>query len=65
MNMCPDTYKEIKTFEYSNCIVRVHIPDLTEQERASRMRMIYKASESLLKKADKIERRKECHEKAK
>ena len=65
MSKAVDTYKEIKTFEYPNCIVRVHIPDLTEQERAFRMRLIHKSAEALLKKADKLESRKERHEKAK
>lgn len=43
-----DTYKEEKTFVYSNCIVRVHIPDLTEEERARRMKEIQRAAEKLL-----------------
>lgn len=65
MNMCPDTYKEIKTFEYPNCIVRVHIPDITEHEKAIRMKLIHKASESLLKEVCRVESRKERHEKTK
>lgn len=65
MSKCQDTYKEIKTFEHKNCIVRVHFPDLTERERAIRMKSIQKASEALLKKVDKLESRKERHEKAK
>lgn len=44
-----DTYKEIKTFTYPNAIVRVHIPDLTEDERNKRMRRIAKAAEALIK----------------
>lgn len=44
-----DTYKEIKTFEYPNFIVRVHIPDLTKEERARRMKEIEKAAINLLK----------------
>ena len=46
---CQDTYKEIKTFTYSNAIVRVYIPDLTEEERTKRMKSIHKAASSLLK----------------
>ena len=48
-----DTYKEIRTFEFPNAIVRVYIPDLTEEERARRMKRIYKAAENLLKSAQK------------
>ncbi len=44
-----DTYKEVKTFTYPNCIVRVHIPDLTEEERARRMQRIHDAAADLLK----------------
>ena len=44
-----DTYKEVRVFEFSNMIVRVHIPELTEEERARRMKQLYKAAEALLK----------------
>lgn len=44
-----DTYKEIKTFTYPGMTIRVHIPDLTEEERARRMKRIAKAAEALLK----------------
>lgn len=44
-----DTYKEVRTFTYPNCIVRVHIPDLTEEERARRMQEIHNAAAKLLK----------------
>lgn len=44
-----DTYKEVKTFTYPNCIVRVHIPDLTEEERTRRMQRIHDAAADLLK----------------
>lgn len=43
-----DTYKEVRTFKYPNAIVRVHIPDLTEEERNRRMRQIEKAAIDLL-----------------
>ena len=65
MSKCQDTYKEIKTFEYPNCIVRVHIPDITEQEREYRMRIIQKSAEALLKEVHRIESRKERNEKEK
>lgn len=56
-----DTYKEIKTLTYPNMIVRVHIPDLTEDEREKRMRNIKKATESFLKAVIREERK--AHEK--
>lgn len=40
---------EIKTFTYPNAIVRVHLPDLTDEEHNRRMKKIYKAAEELLK----------------
>ena len=45
-----DTYKEIRTFRYPNAIVRVHLPDITEQERARRMKELERAATELLKK---------------
>lgn len=44
-----DSYKEVKVFQFPNMNVRVHIPDLTPQERTRRMNAIYKQSENLLK----------------
>lgn len=49
MSRQKDTYKEVKVFEYPNMIIRVHIPDLTEQERNRRMKEVYKAAEALLR----------------
>lgn len=46
-----DVYKEIRIFEYPGATVRVHIPDLTAEERAKRMTQIRKAAEALLKEA--------------
>ncbi len=44
-----DTYKEVRVFEYPNMTVRVHIPDLTEEERARRMKKIHTAAAELLR----------------
>ena len=52
-----DTYKEVRTFVYPNAIVRVHIPDLTEEERAKRMKMVHDAAAALLKDNTKGGRR--------
>lgn len=38
----------IQTFNFDNMIVRVHRPDLTEEERTHRMKSIKSASERLL-----------------
>ena len=56
-----DTYKEVRTFTYPNMVVRVHIPDLTEDERNRRMRTVKKAAEDLLKATIREERK--AHEK--
>lgn len=44
-----DTYKAVKTFVYPNAIVRVHIPDLTEEEQRRRMKRIHAAAADLLR----------------
>lgn len=44
-----DTYKEVKMFQSSNAVVRVHIPDLAEDERKARLETIKKSAEKLLK----------------
>lgn len=44
-----DTYKEPKTIEFENMVVRVHRPILTEAEQKRRMKQIYKSAETLLK----------------
>ena len=46
-----DTYREIKTITFPGMIARVHIPELTEDERSRRMNNIRKAAENLLKGA--------------
>ena len=44
-----DSYKEIKVFEFDNAVVRVHTPDLTEEERSRRMNRIKAAAENMMK----------------
>ena len=44
-----DTYNEIKTFEYPNMTIRVHIPVLSDVEKNRRMKQLSKATEALLK----------------
>lgn len=50
---------EILTFNYPNAVVRVHLPDLTDEEQKSCMKKIHKAAEELLK--DKIGGRRETN----
>ena len=44
-----DTYKEVRVFNFPGMTARVHIPDLTPEERSYRMKGIQKAAEKLLK----------------
>ena len=44
---------EIKTFTYPNAIVRVHFPDLSDEENNKRMKKIHKAAAELLKETRK------------
>lgn len=40
-----DTYKEVRVIELPNATVRVHIPDITPEERARRIdRIAYSAA---------------------
>lgn len=43
----------VKTFTYSNAIVRVHSPNLTEEENKRRMKKIHTAAAELLKETIK------------
>lgn len=43
-----DTYKEVKVFTFPGMIARVYIPDLTEEERARRMKRIHDSAARLL-----------------
>lgn len=53
--MSKDTYKEVRTFHYENAVVRVHIPDLTEEESARRMKAIKEAAAELLSEPKRTE----------
>lgn len=43
-----DTYKEVRTICRDGVVARVHIPDLTAEERSRRMREIERAAALLL-----------------
>lgn len=43
--------REMRTFHYPNMIVRVHFPDLTDEEKKRRNKELYNAAEAILKSA--------------
>ncbi len=43
-----DTYKEVIVFNYSNAVVRVHIPDITSEEKSRRMKEVERAAVKLI-----------------
>lgn len=45
-----DSYKKVITIELPNMVARVHIPDLTDDERKRRMQQIYDATANILRK---------------
>lgn len=53
MSKCQDVYKEVRVFKYPNMIVRVHIPDISDEENERRMKVVRKAAEALLKEGNK------------
>ena len=48
-----DTYKEVRVFQYPNMTVRVHIPELSPEERSRRMNAIHSQAANLLKEVMK------------
>ena len=50
-----DTIKEVRVINFPGMIARIHIPELTPDERSRRMNGIRKAAENLLKGALKNE----------
>lgn len=53
MRKCQDVYSEVRVFEYPNMIVRVHIPDISDEENERRMKQVRKAAEALLREGNK------------
>ena len=53
MSKSRDVYKETRVFEYPNAIVRVRIPDITEEEHERRMKAVRKAAEAVLREVNK------------
>lgn len=44
-----DTYKEVKVIQFPGMIAKIHIPDITPEERDRRMKRIREAAANLLK----------------
>jgi ribosome recycling factor len=60
-----DTYKEVRVFHYPGMTVRVHIPDLTEEELKRRRKIAEKAAADLLKEVMMNERKRENEQRKK
>lgn len=45
----PSAYKETLVFVYPNAVVRVHIPDIDDEENERRMKLVRRAAEDLLR----------------
>lgn len=43
-----DTYSEVRTIKHGDIVARVHIPDLTGEERDRRLKKIGQAASQLL-----------------
>ena len=43
-----DTYSEVRTIEHGDIVARVHIPELTQEERDRRLKKIGQAASQLL-----------------
>ena len=44
--------REVQTFTYPNMIVRVHFPDLAEEENKRRMKRLHQATAEILKEQE-------------
>ena len=48
-----DVYKEIRVFNIENAVIRVHIPELTAEERSRRIDKIKDAAANMMKGIEK------------
>ena len=53
MKASQDVYKEVRVFEYPGWVIRVHIPDISDEENERRMKKVRKSAEALLKEVQK------------
>ena len=52
------TYSNTETFDIDGCTVRVHFPDLTQEERTKRKNALINAAEHFLKYAERVKKEK-------
>lgn len=50
MNKQSDTYKEVKVLSFPNMTARIHIPDLSAEERTRKMQIIQDSALRLFQK---------------
>lgn len=48
-----DNYILKSTFQYPNAIIKVYVPDISDEEREKRRRQFVKATEIFLRKVEK------------
>lgn len=58
MRKCNDTYSRVETRIYNGAIVKVYIPDLTDEERERRYKILHDAAAALLMSVEKSKREK-------
>lgn len=54
-----DTYSKTIIQKFDNGVNIVHIPDLTDEERARRQEQLRRAAEQLLKEAERVRKQQE------
>ena len=57
-----DAYKETRVFSINNAVIRVHIPDLTAEERSRRIDKIKDAVANMMKGIEKCRKDAESNE---
>lgn len=51
-------YSKVKTFNFGGHTVRVHFPDLPEEEKSKRKSLLEKAAERFLKHTERVQHEK-------
>lgn len=52
-----DKYKKVIVFKYPNATVRVHIPELTDEEREKNAKALKRSAEALLREVLRNEKK--------
>ena len=58
----PDAIAYTKTYTYPDAIIRVHFPDISDEENERRMKRIKKSAAELVKEKIKLERKRKERE---